>query len=187
MFTTSFADYMKDRQFVKLQSLVKNEDVTVIRGKYNATHKVSVWSLCVGDVILLETGQRVPADCIVINSVDLRVDEKPDDESIQQVQKGAHGAGEDPFLKSESLVIKGTCKALVASVGTNSSRGGKASSLSDQINTNTALQKKLKNLSGQFNIFALFGALLVFVILITMTIIVAIYAGGKDDKKVSVW
>ena len=82
MFTTSIADYLKDNQFVRLQSMVKNESVTVIRGKYNATHRVSVWSLVVGDVILLETGMRVPADCIVIKSVDLKVDEKPEDDDV---------------------------------------------------------------------------------------------------------
>ena len=86
----------------------------------------------------------------------------------------------DPFLKSESLVIKGTCKALVASVGANSSRGAVAPSLADQINTNTALQKKLKNLSKQFNLFALFGGFLVLVILIIMTIVETIYIGSKD-------
>jgi Ca2+-transporting ATPase len=148
MFTTAVADYMKDNQFVRLQALVKDEEITVIRGKYNATHKVKVHTLVVGDVILLETGQRVPADCIVIDSVDLRVDEKPEDNDVQQKPKGPHQAGDDPFLRSESLVIKGTCKALVASVGSNCSRGSKATSLADQINENTALQKKLKNLSG---------------------------------------
>jgi len=61
---------------------VKDENITVIRGKYNATHKVSVWTLVVGDIILLEMGQRIPADCIVINSVDLKVDDEPEDESV---------------------------------------------------------------------------------------------------------
>ena len=130
----------------------------------------------------METGQRVPADCIVINSVDLRVDEKPEDDTVSQVQKGAHTSGEDPFLKSESLVIKGTCKALVASVGPNCSRGAVVTSLADQINTNTSLQKKLKNLSGQFNVFAIFGAFIVLIILITMTVIEAIYTGNLDEE-----
>ena len=80
---TAYADYMKDQRFVKLQGLVKDENITVIRGKYNATHRVSVWSLVVGDVVLLETGQRVPADCIIISAVDLRVDEEPEDDNVQ--------------------------------------------------------------------------------------------------------
>ena len=34
-----------------------------------------MWNLVVGDVILLEGGARVPADCLVIESDDLEVDE----------------------------------------------------------------------------------------------------------------
>jgi len=55
--------------------LIKEEKVTVIRGKKGATSSISVWDLVVGDVILLDTGARVPADCIVIESSDLQVDE----------------------------------------------------------------------------------------------------------------
>lgn len=51
------------------------ESVTVIRGKLGSTTTQSVWSLCVGDVILLESGARIPADCLVIESDDLEVDE----------------------------------------------------------------------------------------------------------------
>jgi len=34
---TSLNDWVKDKQFVKLQSIVKDEDIAVIRGKYGAT------------------------------------------------------------------------------------------------------------------------------------------------------
>ena len=49
------------------------ENVTVIRGKYGATLTVSVWEIVVGDVLILNVGQRVPADCIIIKSSDLEV------------------------------------------------------------------------------------------------------------------
>lgn len=170
---------MKDQRFVKLQGLVKDENITVIRGKYNATHRVSVWSLVVGDVVLLETGQRVPADCIIISAVDLRVDEEPEDDNVQQKAKAAREDDGDPFLKCDSLVVRGTCKALVAAVGQYSSRGKYATSISEQLNKVTALQTKLKNLSGQFNIFAILSAFLVLIILITMTVIESVYAGNS--------
>ena len=135
LFITAYADYMKDTKFVKLQELVKDENITVIRGKHNATHKVSVWSLVVGDVILLETGQRVPADCIIINSVDMKVDEEPEDDKVAHKPKAARDPqgepGADPFLRSDSLVVRGTCKAVVAAVGANSSRGKYATSIAD--------------------------------------------------------
>jgi Ca2+ transporting ATPase len=68
-------DWMKDRQFVKLQSDVKDEDIAVIRGKYGATQSVNIYDLVAGDVVLLETGSRVPADCVLIESQDMTVDE----------------------------------------------------------------------------------------------------------------
>jgi len=80
---SSAADWFKDKRFVQLQSLTKDEDVTVIRGKYYATMSVNVWDLVVGDIVLLDTGMRIPADCLIISSADMTVDESPEDEEIQ--------------------------------------------------------------------------------------------------------
>lgn len=70
---TATADYIKDKKFIELQSILKEEDIPVIRGKQSATQSVSIWSLVVGDVILLESGSRVPADCLLLESTDLTV------------------------------------------------------------------------------------------------------------------
>jgi Ca2+ transporting ATPase len=59
-------DWIKDKQFVKLQSHVKDEDMPVIRGKYGATQSINVYKLVVGDIVLLETGSRIPADCVLL-------------------------------------------------------------------------------------------------------------------------
>jgi Ca2+-transporting ATPase len=67
----SFADWFKDTRFVALQGSNQEQSAPVIRGKFGATQTVSVWDLVVGDVILLEAGARVPADCLVIESADL--------------------------------------------------------------------------------------------------------------------
>lgn len=72
---SSLADFIKDRKFVDLHSMLKDESIPVIRGRLGATQTISVWELVVGDVILLETGQRVPADCLVIDAQDLMVTE----------------------------------------------------------------------------------------------------------------
>ena len=67
----SFADWFKDTRFVELQGSNQEQSAPVIRGKFGATQTVSVWDLVVGDVVLLEAGARVPADCLVIESADL--------------------------------------------------------------------------------------------------------------------
>lgn len=75
MTLTSLNDWVKDKQFVKLQSLVKDEEIAVIRGKYGATQSVNIYKLVVGDIILLEQGARVPADCLLLEGQDITVDE----------------------------------------------------------------------------------------------------------------
>jgi magnesium-transporting ATPase (P-type) len=50
-----------------------DENVTVLRGKYGATLSISVWDIVVGDIILLSVGQRIPADCLIVESSDFSV------------------------------------------------------------------------------------------------------------------
>jgi len=61
-------DYVKDKKYIELSANIKEESVPVIRGKLGATQSISVWDVVVGDVVLLETGASVPADCLIIES-----------------------------------------------------------------------------------------------------------------------
>jgi len=146
---TAAADYVKDKKFIELQSILKDEDIPVIRGKQSATQSVSIWSLVVGDVILLEQGSRIPTDCLLIESADLYVcrqieevvgQQSPDEfKSVQQ--------GGDPFLFAGSKIVRGTGKALVCCVGENNSTK-KETIESLDLNSDTAMQKKLSNLES---------------------------------------
>lgn len=83
----TYSDLVKDRRFVSLQSLIKEENIPVIRGKFGATHSRSVWELVVGDIILLSAGDRIPADCLLLESSDLQVEEKIQNEEDQDRRK----------------------------------------------------------------------------------------------------
>lgn len=113
--------------------------MTVLRGKLGSTTTQSVWSLVVGDVILLESGSKIPADCLVLESDDLEVDEdtKRNDYNRNIKKKGPYvqpdrnqGRSQfvenDPFLFNECLITRGKCKALVLVVGEASSRDPEA-------------------------------------------------------------
>ena len=116
-------DWVKDRNFVKLQSKIKNESVPVIRGKKGQTQSVNIYKLVVGDVILLETGCRIPADCILIDGNDMTVDEKyyyPDVRNPvrkEEVNEDNFSDNRDPFLLSNTLVSTGSGVAVVCAVG----------------------------------------------------------------------
>lgn len=141
---TSVADYVKDKKFIELSNHVMEEKIPVIRGKLGATQSISVWDIVVGDVILLNTGEMVPADCLIIDSFELKVD-IPDKDTREIVQMGLNASVDDPILYAGSLIARGQCKALVCCVGKMSTRGIKAPKM--PTDENTPLQNKLKNLT----------------------------------------
>jgi Mg2+-importing ATPase len=86
----------------------------------------------VGDVIKLQAGDIVPADCAIIVCQDLVVDESKivqeelknkayrfDEQNPERMRKTLI---DDPFLLSSSLVIEGSATVIVCCVGPRSRR-----------------------------------------------------------------
>lgn len=164
MSLTSLNDWIKDKQFVRLQSSVKDEDIAVIRGKHGATQSINIYELVAGDVVLLETGSRIPADCLLVEGTDITVDEKIYASGAESpiVRKNVATPENvdslpDPFLLSETLIASGSGKAVVCCVGAKSRRGVKQPKL--DTTTKTPLQRKLENLGSVFTKWGLYGSL----------------------------
>ena len=86
--------------------------------------QVYIDELVVGDIILIETGMRVPADCILLDGMDVTADETIYNEgrnlvNKKEISKGDehHRENPDPFLLSNSLILSGSGRAVVCSVG----------------------------------------------------------------------
>ena len=118
-------DYIKDSRFVQLLQLLHDENMSVIRGKAFQTRSISVWDMVVGDVVLLENGSRVPADCLVIDSENVRFDEPDQDGEGADgaVSEGDARTNDDVFVRAGSIVKSGNAKAIVCVVGEASTRG----------------------------------------------------------------
>jgi P-type E1-E2 ATPase len=63
---TSGNDYNKERQFRKLNAVSEGKEIRVTRG--GAQTQVSIYDIQVGDIVLLETGDKICADGIVLRS-----------------------------------------------------------------------------------------------------------------------
>lgn len=68
-------DYGKDRQFARLAEAALRTKATVIRGQYGTPQEIPASDLVVGDIIKLKAGDRVPADCLMFEEHDMKVDE----------------------------------------------------------------------------------------------------------------
>ena len=178
-------DYIKDKQFVKLQEWQQKGKIGVIRGKKGVTQTVSVYKIVVGDVIVLEPGCIIPADCLLIEGNDIEVDESPltKREGLPHVKKSVASdksfRDADPFLFSGSILLKGTGKALVCVVG-------KASNRPEMIfdtKSKTPLQERLQDLANVFKKYAIYASCLILaasvVNFIVKLFITEDYSGGN--------
>lgn len=90
-------------------------------------HEIAVEELVPGDVVILETGDRIPADIIVLDAHALSVDESVlTGESVPVVKEahmptGTGGAQNEGF--SGTMIVHGSARALVVATGNASSIG----------------------------------------------------------------
>ncbi|XP_056300703.1 plasma membrane calcium-transporting ATPase 1-like [Pseudoliparis swirei] len=116
---TAFNDWSKKKQFRGLQSHIEQEQkFSVVRGGQVLQVKVS--GLVVGDIAQVKYGDLLPADGVLIQSNDLKIDESPMNGKSDHVKKAVDS---DPVLLSGTHVMEGSGKMLVTAVGENSQSG----------------------------------------------------------------
>ncbi|XP_052678772.1 plasma membrane calcium-transporting ATPase 2-like isoform X3 [Crassostrea angulata] len=116
---TAFNDYQKEKQFRGLQSKIEHEhQFSVIRGGQDKN--IPVGEMVVGDIAQVKYGDLLPADGLIIQSNDLKVDESSLTGESDHVKKGEKT---DPMMFSGTHVMEGSGKMLVTAVGVNSQTG----------------------------------------------------------------
>ncbi|XP_059142779.1 plasma membrane calcium-transporting ATPase 2-like isoform X3 [Physella acuta] len=135
---TAFNDWSKEKQFRGLQSRIEHEHkfATLRKG---VVEQIPVGSLVVGDICQVKYGDLLPADGIIIQSNDLKVDESSLTGESDHVKKGEN---RDPMLLSGTHVMEGSGKMLVTAVGPNSQTGIIFALLNE--NTEEGKEKKKK-------------------------------------------
>ncbi|ELU11612.1 hypothetical protein CAPTEDRAFT_227483 [Capitella teleta] len=119
VFVTAFNDWRKEKQFRGLQSKIEDEHkFSTIRG--GEVLQIPVSDIVVGDICQVKYGDLLPADGILIQSNDLKVDESSLTGESDHVKKGDVN---DPMLLSGTHVMEGSGKMVVIAVGVNSQAG----------------------------------------------------------------
>ncbi|KAG5895095.1 hypothetical protein JTB14_023268 [Gonioctena quinquepunctata] len=140
VFVTAFNDYTKERQFRGLQNRIEGEHkFSVIR--QGEVKQISVSDIVVGDICQIKYGDLLPADGILIQSNDLKIDESSLTGESDHVKKGE---AFDPTILSGTHVMEGSGKMLVTAVGVNSQAGIIFTLLGAAVNEQEAEIKKMK-------------------------------------------
>ncbi|KAF0705852.1 hypothetical protein As57867_006881, partial [Aphanomyces stellatus] len=95
-------DYQKEKQFRALNAVKEDEKIKVIRN--GAPAEVSKFNLVVGDIVRVDLGDIIPADGIVFDENDLKLDESAMTGESDLLKKDRRLA---PFLLSGTKVMEG--------------------------------------------------------------------------------
>jgi len=110
-------DWKKQKQFAKLNAIVSDKKVVVIRGGQRLETVSS--QLVVGDLMSVETGDILSGDGLFVNGADVACDESSLTGEPDLMKKNENNR----FMLSGTKVMSGACTVLVLAVGENSESG----------------------------------------------------------------
>lgn len=164
---------MEGRSAKAFEALSKiNEDSSVKVLRNGETVLISQKGLVAGDIILLSTGDKIPADGRLLEGVDLESDESALTGESVPVKKDPQAVFTDEktplaercnMLYSGNYVTNGYGKMAVTAVGDQTEFGKIARELTDTERSSTPLQEKLARLGKTITILGILAAAIVFI------------------------
>nr|WP_321349564.1 calcium-translocating P-type ATPase, PMCA-type [uncultured Methanoregula sp.] len=170
-----FNEYRSSREFDVLNAHRDDVAVKVIRNGHAAS--VPSREIVVGDLILLEAGDAIPADGWVLLSDDLSSDESAFTGETEPVKKEVR----DKVLKG-AFITAGKGHMIAAAVGDSAQMGVIAASLGIDHATETPLEQKLTSLAGVISRFGYAMAVLICVTLFIRGVLVGDVTGLNLDS-----
>lgn len=170
-------DWQKELRFVKLNKKKEDRMIRVIRS--GKTQEVPIADLLVGDLVLLEPGDMIPADGILVSGHNIKCDESSATGETDTMKKmsgfdamtayesrvdGLTRGKVDPFILSGSKVLEGIGTYVVTAVGPNSLFGKTLLSLNIEDEA-TPLQAKLNDIAEGIAKAGGLAALILFIVL----------------------
>jgi len=128
----------------------EERDVVVIRNGRDVA--LSVHSLMVGDILRINEGDQLPADCILLNGNKVIADESSQTGETKDIEKESLNTLDsntfvNPFLISGTMIKEGKGTAVVVNVGPNTCMG-KIRSMMEEESEMTPLQRKLERIAS---------------------------------------
>ena len=139
-----------------------------------SVEKIKSEDIVVGDIVLLEAGDSVPADMRILDAASLKIEEAaltgesvPADKSadaLEVIEKEIPLADRSCMAYMGTSVVYGRCEGVVTATGMDTEMGKIAGILSDTHTEKTPLQQKLAGLSKVLSIGVLAICVVIFII-----------------------
>lgn len=162
VFLNATFGFVQEYKAQKSIQALKKLTVAHVRVKRGGEEREIDSSLLVpGDIIVLEEGNRIPADCVLVESAHFEVNEAALTGESLSVEKNLSNPAESHIYLG-TTVTKGRALARVVTTGMQTQFGKIAQSLAKMPEEQTTTQKRLATLGTQLGILALAASCIVF-------------------------
>uniref|UniRef100_A0A7C3MI28 P-type Ca(2+) transporter n=1 Tax=Dictyoglomus thermophilum TaxID=14 RepID=A0A7C3MI28_DICTH len=168
-FLGAFQEFKAEQTLASLKSYITPKVKVIRDGKIK---EINIEDLVTGDIVLVEEGEKIPADVRWIETSNLQVDESILTGESVAVTKNADFIADNDMALGDQLnmgfkgttVVSGKGKGVVIGTGLNTALGNIARMLSEIEEEKTPLQKELEKLGKQLTYVILAIIFLVFII-----------------------
>ena len=165
VFSGFIQEYKADRAIKALRGMIMPVSVVIRGGK---TIEIPSREIVVGDIVVLRTGEKVPADCVLLEEKGLLVNESILTGESKEIPKSVprdNNFSDNNKLFMGSLIVSGKCIVRVIHTGMNT-RFGKIASMISETEKELPLQKKVDLIAKYLVITGLTFSILIGVILL---------------------
>lgn len=175
----TYQEWKANKNVEALAKLIE-EKVKILR--FGQTREIDACDLVIGDIVLLESGDKISADMRLIESNNLSIDESILTGESTSVEKDKTTITKDVILAERknmlyagTSVLTGRAKAIVTATGTNTEIGEIASRVNNTEETKSPLTIRMEKFSKQITYL---------VIVVAIIIAIALYSKGTTGSEI---
>ncbi len=161
-------EYRAERAIEALKKMISLK-ATVLRDGQES--EIDASEVVPGDIILLDTGDKIPADARLLESVNLQTQEAaltgeslPVKKELETFKKELAVADRHNMLFSSTIITNGHARAVVTGTGMHTEIGNIARMIQEAKPEATPLQKTLKKLGAYIGVMVVIVAVIVFIV-----------------------
>ena len=145
IFSGFIQEYKAEKSIESLKNMIMPVSLVIREGKEMEAYSED---LVPGDVLILGSGERIPADCVILEERELRLDEAVLTGESKEIRKTSvkNKNPEENKLFMGTFIINGRCVARIEHTGMNT-RFGKIAAMISTSEKEMPLQKKVNRIS----------------------------------------
>src|SRR3989338_4805745 len=161
-------EYKADKEIDLLKKLSSQKAIVIRNGK---KQEVDAKNIVPGDIIIIEAGDKIPADSRLIEVNNLKIDESSltgESTTVEKItsilEKEMQVADQKNMVFSGTIAKEGTAKAVVTATGMQTEIGKIAHLVQETVEAETPLQKNIKKLGKTLAAVILSLAFIIFIV-----------------------